>query len=158
FRGVAATMVPQTADLGGLEDVSIERNFDYDLLSPGALLQKSIGETVHLVRTNPSTGKSTEEAATIVSAPTGTVLKIGDRYEAFQCSDMPEKLVFDRVPEGLLDRPTLTVRVKTRRAGRYALTLRYVATGMNWSADYVARVRPDGKTLDLSGWLTLANF
>lgn len=158
FRGVAATMVSQTADLGGLEDVSVERNFDYDLLSPGALLQKSVGETVRLVRTNPRTGTSTEEAATILSGPEGTILKIGDRYEALGCSGLPERLIFDRVPEGLMDRPTLTIRVKARRAGRYALTLRYVATGLSWSADYVARVRPDGMTLDLSGWLTLANF
>ncbi len=29
---------------------------------------------------------------------------------------------------------------------------------MNWSADYVARVDPDGGTLSLTGWITLANF
>lgn len=158
FRGVAATMVPETADLGGLEDAALERNFDYDLLSPGSLLKKSIGETVHLVRTNTKTGTTTKEQATILSGPMGTVLKIGDRYEDFHCSNLPEKLVFDHVPDGLIDRPTLTVKVRTRRAGHHNLTLRYVATGLNWSADYVARVRPDGNTLDLSGWLTLANF
>ena len=158
FRGVAATMVPETADLSGLEDVSLERNFDYDLLSPGALLKKSIGETVRLVRTDAKTGITKEEEATILSGPIGTVLKIGDRYEAFQCNQMPEKLVFDHVPGGLIDQPTLTVKVNARRAGRHTLTLRYVATGLNWSADYVARVRPDGESLDLSGWLTLANF
>ncbi len=158
FRGVAATMVPETADLSGLEDVSLERNFDYDLLSPGALLKKSIGETVRLVRTDAKTGITKEEEATILSGPIGTVLKIGDRYEAFQCNQMPEKLVFDHIPGGLIDQPTLTVKVNARRAGRHTLTLRYVATGLNWSADYVARVRPDGESLDLSGWLTLANF
>lgn len=158
FRGVAATMVPETTDLGGLEDATLERNFDFDLLSPGALIKKSIGETVRLTRTNAKTGITTEEAATILSGPTGTVLKIGERYEALGCTQMPQRLIFDRVPDGLLDRPTLTVKVRAQHAGRYALTLRYVATGLNWSADYVARVRPDGATLDLSGWLTLANF
>lgn len=158
FRGVAATMVPQTADLGGLEDAALERNFDYDLLSPGSLLKRSVGETVHLVRTNNDTGSKTEEDAVVMSGPMGTVLKIGNRYEAFHCSDLWEKLVFDHVPDGLIDRPTLTVKVQVKRAGRYTLNLRYIATGLNWSADYVARVRPDGKTLALSGWLTLANF
>lgn len=158
FRGVAATMVPQTADLSGLEDASLERNFDYDLLSPGSLLKRSIGETVHLVRTNNDTGMKTEEDAVVMSGPMGTVLKVGNRYEAFHCGDLWEKLVFDHVPDGLIDRPTLTVKVQVKRAGRYQLKLRYIATGLNWSADYVARVQPDGKTLALSGWLTLANF
>lgn len=158
FRGVAATVVPQTADLDGLEEAGVERNFDYDLLSPAALLQKAIGDTVRVVRTNPKTGATTEENAVVLSGPAGPVLKIGERYEALKCNDLPGKLVFDRIPDGLIDQPTLTIQVKTRRAGRYTLNLRYVATGFNWSADYVARMRPDGKSLDLSGWLTLANF
>jgi hypothetical protein len=43
-------------------------------------------------------------------------------------------------------------------AGHYKVRLSYIATGMNWSADYVAHVLPAGHTLDLSGWLTLSNF
>jgi hypothetical protein len=158
FRGVASTMVPQTAGLDGLEDVTPERNFDYDLLSPAALLQKAVGETVHLVRTDRRTGETIEQSGTLLSGPAGPMLKIGDHYEELQCFDLPGKLVFDRIPQGLKDQPTLTIKVRTRKAGRYTLTLRYVATGLNWSADYVARVRPNGKSLDLSGWLTLANF
>jgi len=156
FRGVAATMVPETADIAGFPDEIRERNFDDGLLSPATLLEKSVGETVHLVRTK--TGKVTDEAATVLTGPNGAILKIGSRYEALGCSGLPERLVFDRIPEGLLDQPTLSVRVHAAKAGHYTLLLRYIATGMNWSADYVARVNPDGRTLDLSGWITLANI
>jgi hypothetical protein len=158
FRGVAATMVPETADIAGFPDEIRERNFDYGLLSPATLLEKSVGETVHLVRTDRKTGKVSDEAATILTGPNGAILKIANRYEALGCSGLPERLVFDHIPEGLLDKPTLSVRVHTARAGHYTLLLRYIATGMNWSADYVARVNPDGRTLDLSGWITLANI
>jgi hypothetical protein len=158
FRGVAATMVPQTADLSGIPDGTIERSFDYNLLSPASLLRKSVGDAVRLVRTDPGTGQAREEAATIVSSDNDTVLRIGDRYEVLSCSGLPEKVIFDRVPDGLMERPTLTVRVRAEKAGRYVLTLRYLATGLNWSADYVARIQPDGRTLNLSGWITLANF
>jgi hypothetical protein len=36
--------------------------------------------------------------------------------------------------------------------------LSYLALGIDWSADYVARIDPDDRTLTLTGWLTLVNF
>ncbi len=157
FRGVAEGIVPQTAAIEGLPGVMLERNQDYDLLSPGSLIAKSIGKTVRLVRTNPGTGVTTEETAVIRSGPDGVMLDFGGRLEALRCSGLPERLVFDEIPSGLSDRPTLSVLVRSPTAGRYKVRLTYLAVGLNWSADYVARIRPDGKTLDLTGWITLAN-
>lgn len=158
FRGVVSTMVPQTAGIQGLPTGVLERNFDYDLLSPGSLLAKSIGETVRLVRTDPHTGKLTEQTAIVRAAPSGAVLEIDGKFEALHCSGLPEKLIFEKTPDGLRDTPTLSVRTIAPAAGRYTVKLSYIATGLNWSADYVARIRPDGNSLDLTGWITLANF
>ncbi|MBL6853347.1 MAG: hypothetical protein ISS15_07560 [Alphaproteobacteria bacterium] len=158
FRGVASTMVPQTADIEGLPNGVLERNFDYDLLSPGSLLAKSIGETVHLVRTDAKTGKRTETPAIIRTGADGTMLEIDGKLEALRCSGLPEKLVFEKTPDGLTDTPTLSVRTNAPVAGHYKIKLSYIATGLSWSADYVAHVLPGGHALDLSGWLTLANF
>jgi len=158
FRGVAATMVAETAELSGLPEGTLQRNFDYDLLSPSALVNKSQGQSVLLIRTDKRTGVVTQERALVMAGAQGAILKIGDRYEALGCNVGAERLVFDRLPENLVDRPTLTVKVQAVRAGRYTVALRYVATGMNWAAAYVAHIRPDGRTLDLAGWLTLANF
>jgi hypothetical protein len=151
-------MVPQTADIEGLPAGAIEQNFDYDLLSPGALLAKSIGQSVQLVRTDPKTGKTSEQTATVRSGPDGAVLEINGRFEALQCGGLPAKLVFDHLPEGLADTPTLSLRTDAAQAGRYTIALSYIATGLNWSADYVARIAPGTDSLALSGWLTLANF
>lgn len=158
FRNVASTMVPQTADIQGLPGNVVERNFDYDLLAPGSLLAKSIGQTVHLVRTDPKTGRQTEQAAIVRSAPWGTVLEIDGKFEALHCSGLPEKLEFDAVPEGLTSTPTLSVRTHAAAPGRYTIRLSYIATGLSWTADYVARIHPDGGTLDFSGFVTLGNF
>jgi hypothetical protein len=155
FRGVADGMIPETAAVTGIEVA--EQNFDYDLLTPGALAARSVGETVRLVRTNPATGAVTDEAAVIRSAPEGVVLDVGGRVEALDCSGLPERLVFERVPEGLADRPTLSVRTRPGAGGRRTIRLSYLATGLAWSADYVAKLNPDGRTMDLTGWLTLAN-
>ena len=54
FRGVADAIVPQTAAIEGLPAALLESNFDYDLLTPGAVIAKSHGERVQLVRTDTS--------------------------------------------------------------------------------------------------------
>jgi hypothetical protein len=158
FQGVTSTMVPQTANIQGLPAGVLEQNFDYDLLSPGSLLAKSIGETVQLVRTDTKSGKRVEEAAIIRSGPAGAVFEINGKFEALRCSALPEKLVFEHIPGGLTDTPTLSVRTMAPQPGRYTITLSYIATGLNWSADYVAHIKPGSNTLELRGWLTLANF
>jgi hypothetical protein len=156
FRDVSEGMLPQSAALEGLPG-GVERNYDFDLLTPGSLIQRAVGERVRRVRTNPETGAVTQEPAVIRSGPNGVVLDIAGRIEALGCSGGPERLVFDRVPPGLADTPTLSVLVDSPAAGRRTLKLSYLTFGVRWAADYVARVRPDGRTLDLLGWITLSN-
>lgn len=158
FRGLATGVVPQSAVLEGLPAHVVERNADFDLLSPASLMEKSVGEVVRVVRTNPATGEQVEKAAVIRAGAQGTVLEIEGRFEALDCSGQTERVIFDRVPEGLGDQPVLSVRTRAERAGRHTVTLAYLATGLQWSADYVARLDPADGTLDLTGWVTLANF
>ncbi len=159
FQGVTSTMVPQTANIQGLPAGVLEQNFDYDLLSPGSLLAKSIGETVRLVRTDTKSGKRVEETAVVQkTGPDGAPLEINGKFEALRCSALPEKVVFEHLPSGLTDTPTLSVRTAAPEAGRYTIKLSYIATGLDWSADYVVHIKPGTNTLELRGWLTLANF
>jgi hypothetical protein len=157
FEAVAEGIIPQSAGVEGLPGALVERNYDYDLLGPGALLAHAVGQSVRVVRIAPRTGRKTETRAVIRSAPDGVVLDFGGRLEALGCGGPPERLVFDSVPPGLTATPTLSVVVRTPRPGRYQLTLSYLAVRLDWSADYIARVQPDGRTLDLTGWLTLVN-
>ncbi len=157
FEGVADAIIPASAALTGLPGRLVERNFDYDLLDPGSLIEKSVGQSVTIRRTNPRTGKVTEEPATLRSGPDGVVAVTDRGVEALGCGAGPEALVFDHLPPGLADRPTLSVIVDAPHAGRYTLTLSYLTVRIDWSADYVARLSADGTTLDLTGWLTLSN-
>ena len=52
FEGVAAGIIPQSAIVSGLPQGVIERNRDAYLLSPGTLLDRSLGRRVHLRRTS----------------------------------------------------------------------------------------------------------
>jgi hypothetical protein len=157
FEGVADGIVPQSASVEGLPAAVVERNFDYDLLSPGALIAALVGQPVKVVRTNPKTGKEESETATLRSGPDGVVLQTARGVEALKCSGGPERLVFDHAPEGLADRPTLSVLADVTRPGRYQVRVSYLTVRLDWSADYIARVSPDGTSLALTGWITLAN-
>ncbi|NBB17692.1 hypothetical protein GVN21_20215, partial [Caulobacter sp. SLTY] len=157
FEGVAAGIVPATAALDGLPADVAERNQDYNLMSPGSILAAAIGEPVRLVRTNPRTGQETVRTAIVRSGPRGVILEVDGGYEALGCSGDPERLVFDKIPDALAPEPTLSMVVRAKEGGRFKVRLTYLAVGLNWKANYVANVRPDGKTLDLTGWITLSN-
>ena len=107
FPDVSAQIRPETVTLSGAGLGIVEQNFDFDLLTPAALMQKAVGETVTLVRINPATGAETRERARILAANGGVVMQIGDRIEVLRDDGLPARVIFDRVPEQLRARPTL---------------------------------------------------
>ena len=157
FEGVADGIIPQSAGEEGLPAAIVERDFDYDLISPASLVARSVGRTVQVVRTNPRTGRETSESAVIRSGPEGVVLQTGGHFEALRCGGEAERLVFDGVPSDLAAAPTLSLAVNAPSAGRYRVRLSYLTVRVDWAAAYVAQVAPDGRSLALSGWITLAN-
>lgn len=158
FEGVAGGILPESAIVSGLPQGVVEKNQDAWLLSPGSLLDASLGKRVHLRRASPATGKVRETEAVIRSGPDGAVvIETPDGIESLRCDGLPETLLYDRVPPGLSAKPTLSVRVRSPRAARAIVTLSYLASGFDWQADYVASLSPDGSKMDLFAWLTLAN-
>jgi hypothetical protein len=157
FDGVAEGLIPESAAVEGLPGPAVERNYDYALLSPGTLIERSLGQPIKLVRTNRKTGRQQSVDATLLQGPDGLMVRTAEGVEALGCSGGPERLVLDRVPDGLTDRPSLSTIVDAPSPSRVKLTVSYLALGVNWQADYVARIHPDGQHLDLTGWLTLVN-
>nr|MBP6809299.1 DUF4139 domain-containing protein [Chromatiaceae bacterium] len=157
FRDVSARMQPETALLRGLTEGAnlqvIEQNFDFDLLTPGKLLEKYVGRPVGVIKVHPTTGEETEEEALVLSAAEGTVLRMGDRIETGQ----PGRIVFREVPPTLRDRPTLVMKLDNGLAGPQELELSYLTAGLSWKADYVGELAADDSRLDLTGWVTLNN-
>jgi hypothetical protein len=158
FEGVAGGILPQSAILTGLPGGVLEKNRDAYLLSPGTLLDRSLGRRVQLRRTSRTTGKVTEQEAVIRSGADGAVvLQTAAGVEALRCGGLAETLVYPEVPPGLSAQPTLSVTVRNDTPLEATVTLSYLASGFDWQADYVATLSPDEKSLHLSAWLTLAN-
>jgi hypothetical protein len=157
FPDVSAQIRPETVTLSGQGFGIIEQNFDYDLLSPSALMEKAVGQQVTLLRTNPATGVETRERALVLAANGGVVLKIGERIEVLRDDSLPVRVIFDAIPPNLRARPTLSVTLDASRAGPRPVTLSYLTPGMGWKSDYVALFDEVAGKIDVQGWITLTN-
>ena len=157
FPDVSARIRPETLSFSADGAGIVEQNFDFDLLTPQKMMEKAIGQEVTLLRTNPATGAQTRERAKVLSTAGGVVVQIGDRIEVLRDDRLPVRVIFDRVPPNLRARPTLSVSVESDRAGARPAAIRYLTSGLGWSADYVALFDEADGTLDMQGWVTLTN-
>jgi hypothetical protein len=157
FKGVSAEIMSQTVSFAGSGLTVIEQNFDYDLLTPEKLMEKAVGRTVRIVRTNPGTGEETEETAEVLSTVGGVVLKIGNRIEVLREDGIPARVIFDEVPPNLRANPTLSVLANAAAPVNGDVTLAYLSRGLAWSADYVAVFEEAQNNVSLQGWITLTN-
>ena len=157
FPNVSGQISPETVTLSAEGVGIVEQNFDFDLLSPSKLMEKAVGEEITLLRTNPATGVETRERAKVLAVNGGVVLQIGNRIEVLRDDGLPVRAIFDRVPENLRARPTLSVTLDAARAGPRPVTLSYLTPGMGWKADYVTLFDEAAGKIDVQGWVTLTN-
>ena len=157
FPDVSAQIRPETVTLAGQGIGIVEQNFDYDLLSPDKLMEKAVGQMITIVRTNPATGAETREQARVLAANGGIVLQIGNRIEVLRDDGLPVRVVFDKVPENLRARPTLSVTIDAAQGGAIPTRLSYLTPGLGWTSDYVALFDEAKNAIDVQGWVTLNN-
>lgn len=156
LKGVSAQIRAETALLTSLSNLNfnvIEQNFDYDLLSPQALLNKAVGQEIEIIRTNPTSGEETRESAILLSNNGQPVLQFKDRIEIGGF----DKFAFKSIPQGLRDRPTLSVLLNSEKSADNKVQLSYLTGGFSWKADYNATLSADETSLELSGLITLNN-
>src|SRR6185312_12879121 len=132
-----------------------ELSFDLDLLTPGKLLERYIGREVTVIRANPATGEESREAAIVLSANNGGVLKYADRVEIG--NPHLDRLAFSAVPERLHDKPGLAISFVNPVAGEQDLELSYLTTGLSWRADYAVELNEREDHADIQGWATVTN-
>jgi hypothetical protein len=157
FRDVSGQIRAETVSFAAPDTAIVEQNFDYDLLSPAKLMEKAVGKTVTIVRINPATGAETRELAKVLATNGGVVLQIGERIEVLRDDGLPVRVIFDKVPENLRARPTLSVTVESSRSGVRLAKLTYLTPGLGWKSDYVALFDESASKIDVQGWITLNN-
>lgn len=158
FEGVAAGLFPESAIVTGLPSGVREKNLDADLLSPRSLYGRMFGRPVILRRTLPGSGGVREERAVIRSAPDGAaIVQTAAGFEVATCGGLQDQLVYAEAPKDLSARPTLSIETEAAQAHKATVSLSYLAWGFDWQTNYVVTMNPDGRTADLSAWVTLAS-
>jgi hypothetical protein len=157
FADVSAEIRPETVSLSAADVSIVEQNFDFDLLTPAKLMEKAVGQEVTIVRVNPATGAETREQAQVLATNGGVILKIGQRIEVLRDDGLPVRVIFNKVPDNLRARPTLSVSIIGTHAGTRHATLSYLTPGLGWKADYVALYNESDGKIDVQGWVTLTN-
>lgn len=143
----------------------LEQNYQYDLLSPESILQKSVGKRIRFTRTMGNRKESID--GVLVSSPT-SVTNTGDGSEysynglVIKTDDgriilSPEgEIEVMEIPEGLITKPSLVWQLDSATGQRARVELSYLTKGLSWNANYVLTLGGKG-TGDLQGWVTLNN-
>ncbi len=143
----------------------LEQNYQYDLISPQAILLKAVGSEITLNRVNPD-GSKERIVGTLLSAP-GQVAGTAGNYVysgmVLQTKDgrillsPTGEIEVTSIPDGLISRPTLMWELECAKAGANTVELSYLTGGVSWSASYVLALDQSGSMGDVKGWVTMNN-
>lgn len=153
---VAEAIMPETVSIVGLE--VLEQNYDFDLLSPQALIEKHVGQTVRLARRSTESGETLEWIeGKILSNNGGLIIQLKDgRLELLNGNDNWH-LVFDEVPSNLRTTPTLSLVLPQAISGQQQVDITYLSGGMHWKSDYVMLFDESKSSASIDSWITLTN-
>ena len=146
-----------------------EQNYQYDLINPLTMLNKSVGKRV-TIRQNIGNGQQKEITGTILAPVTAQVAQTGEggggtSYNGLVIKTDEGRIVLNPVgeahlhemPEGLVPIPRLVWLVDSEQAGQHEAEVSYMTQGLTWRADYVVVLSADDKLVDVTGWVTLDN-
>lgn len=117
-----------------------------DLLRPGALWERFVGETVTL-RREDGQGGDVERRGVLLSAADAPVVRMDDRVEVLDARS-PWRIAVPW-PEDLPETPALALDIRSVSAGTRGLTLTYQTGGLGWHTEYVARYDDKARRLML---------
>ncbi|MBI5414978.1 DUF4139 domain-containing protein [Candidatus Peregrinibacteria bacterium] len=130
-----------------------DQTFSFDLVSKEKLLEKYLGKKVSVNVTRGDTVQTV--SGTLLSSDWGNVvLQTEDKVMAVS---NPEDISFEKLPDGLIIKPTLIWTLFSPEDGKHETETSYLSTGFSWKADYVAEVNEKNTEIFLKGWTTLTN-
>lgn len=153
--GVAATIDPASVQIRDLTEPGAsvtEQRFVPGATTPTELLARHVGDPVTAVTPKGEVAgvlRSADEQAIVLEVGTGA-----DRRLSVMRRDYVQDV---RLPAGSGDRPSLVLRMTGKKPGTHTVELTYRATGLTWSADYLAVLDDAARAVDFSAWATVKN-
>ena len=158
FADVAALIDATSVAFSSLTDPAgprvLEQNYEFDLVSAGKLLQKYLDKEITII-----TRDGDMVSGTLMSSDGGQiVLKANDgSVTMVPRGKNVRDIIFGKLPEGLLTKPTLVWRIASARGGKQLIRVAYMTTGMDWRADYSLVLTEKEDAINWDGWVTVTN-
>ncbi|MDP4117265.1 MAG: hypothetical protein Q8903_14105, partial [Bacteroidota bacterium] len=136
-----------------LEGEVLEQNYQYDLVSLDKILQKYINKDVRV------TGDSSRliEGTLLSSRNSQLVIQKKDGLLTLLPSISKYQVNVDKLPEGLITKPTLVWDVNSPSKGKQNVEITYQTEGLTWNAEYVAVLNDKDNKVDLKAWVSIEN-
>ncbi len=143
----------------------LEQNYRYDLISPEAILAKSVGKRVRFTRTIGASRETLE--GTLISSPT-SVVSTGNgsdvQYNGLVIKTDDGRIVLSpegeidvmEIPAGLISKPSLIWMLQSAVDQDAKMELSYLTKGLSWNANYVLTMDANSSA-DVRGWVTMNN-
>lgn len=131
------------------------QRFDFALAGQDDLLRRALGQTVTVEQSVGDARQS--HTGVLLAAGNGLTLRLPDGRVKVLADYSNFEL--PRLPEGLVNEPTLSWDLAAPRAGRQAFDFGYATAGLAWRADYQVDVSGGARAcrMDLEGAAMVAN-
>ncbi len=157
FKDVAALIEPTSVHFTSLtapQSCSIlEQNYEYDLMNSDKLLSKFIDKDIKVTTKDAKTYEgilsSYDNNNIIISSANGLSMIVRP--------DNINQITFDKIPEGLITKPTLVWVLENAKEGRQLTEVSYLTGGVNWNCEYVAVLDKNDSNISLDGWVSVDN-
>lgn len=157
FKDVAALIEPTSVHFSSLTAPAsasiLEQNYEYDLVSASKLLSKYIDRKIKVMTKQGDVYEGTlmsyDENQLVIQTPNGIAM-VARPVNINQ-------ITFEKLPEGLITKPTLVWMVSSDKRLRHLTEVSYLTNGMNWNCEYVTVLDKDDKAMDLNGWVSINN-
>lgn len=134
-----------------------EQNYEYDLVNEYKLLQKFVDQKITVVTRSGDvytgflmSGSNSPVILSELEGGKGSIFSV-------QLGDI-QSIRYPSLPEGLITRPALKwLTVNNTLFKNQTVKVTYLTEGLSWTADYVALLSDDDKSINLTGWVTLQN-
>ena len=165
---IDATSVAFTSRTDPAGTAVLDQNYEHDLAAPERILSRHLDRRIEVVTKRGEVeggylAGCDEDHLVLTGKPPGyrggapfSIDKPGSRGTRMLARREVSAIHLERLPEGLVTRPTLVWKVRARRAGDHETVVSYLTGGVGWRCNYVLLLRP-GRMADLEGWVTIEN-
>ena len=154
FIDVASKIDPTSVlfeDIDYPDTFVLEQNYEYDLISKNKLLEKYLDEEITVWSYEGD--QATEYSGTLLSYSDGILIQTDEGIVSLN----PNKIVFPKLPENLWVKPTLVWKLFSSVEGNRNTQTSYLTDGIQWHAEYIAKVNADDSRMDFTGWVSIDN-